>query len=315
MAEKVYVIEDPDETRRSRKTPRENVSLTPDRSPAAAYSLSLLIWGAGQYHADLIVKGLSFLFFMLLVAAGSAFVLLRPSKFLSLLQSRSIALSDAFLVAEFVLLALLVFWVYNASDAYHVVARERKRRFTGVKSRFFPFLCSLLFPGWGQYLNGQPRKGSIFAALWVVCLFAALSGTLTYVAWMLLDPSNSRDIIEGIFAAALFILPFLPIVWLIACYDALKVSGDEYFKEPFLERLKALNNRRRTQGWMRGVFPRIGNIFVLFLVLALVVAVVYWVAPENYYLSLMEQVRRHLQQKGMTIVPEIIGALLSHLPR
>ncbi len=314
VMEKVWVIEDPDEKPRKKKT-RGEESLQDQKSPAASYSLSLLLWGAGQFHADLIVKGLAYLFLMLFLAAAAITGALQHEQVLGLLRSRGIALSDAFLAGEAFLLVVLVFWAYNAAAAYHVTARESSHRFTGVKSRIFPALCSLLFPGWGQYLNGQPVKGGIYASLSVVGIFALFAAILTVLAWPALDASPSRDIIEGIFAAALFVCLTVPFVWTFGCYDALKVSMDDYLKEPFFERVKAMNNRRRTQGWVRGVFPRVKNVFVLALVLAVLAAAAHWAFPEGYYVSLLDSAAQSLRRQGMTIVPEIIGTMLSHLPR
>ncbi len=312
--EKIWVIEDPDEKARTRKT-KDTGFLRDQKSPAVAHSLSMLLWGAGQFHADLVIKGLAFFFLMLLVASGAVLAVLNRTAILDVLRSRGIALSDVFLLVECFLLVVLVFWVYNAADAYHLAARVRSRPFTGVKNRVFPFLCSLLVPGWGQYLNGQPVKGGFYASLSVIGIFALLSVVLTPLAWPVLEASRSRDIIEEVFAAAVLIAVFVPFVWIIGSYDALKVSLDDYLKEPFLERVKAMNNRRRTQGWVRGVFPRIGNIFILALVLAVFFAAAHWVFPERYYVSLLDSAGQHLRHQGMTIVPEMIRTMLSRLPR
>jgi TM2 domain-containing membrane protein YozV len=310
--ERVWLIEDPDEKPRIRI--RDRGALSDEKSPAVAYSLSLLLWGAGQFHADLVVKGLAFFFLMLLVAGGAVIAVLHHEPLLSLLRSMGIARSDAFLLGEFLLLAVLVFWAYNAADAYHLAAQERSRPFTGVKNRIFPLLCSLLFPGWGQYLNGQPVKGGVYASLSMIELFALLSAFLTLAAWPFLEPSGSRDIIEEVFTTAVLVALPMPFIWLFGCYDALKVSLDDYLKEPLFERMKAMNNRRRTQGWVRGVFPRIGNIFALTLILIVFVAAAYRAFPEGYYLSLLDQIRRDLQHRGMTIVPEIIRTMYARIP-
>ncbi len=311
--EKVWFIEDPDERPRTRKG-GDRAPSQDEKSPAAAYSLSLLLWGAGQFHADLVVKGLAFFFLMIFVAAGTVMAVLQREELLPLLPSIGLARSDAFLLGESLLLAVLVFWAYNAADAYHCAALERSRPFAGVKNGVLPAFCSTLFPGWGQYLNGQPVKGGIYASLSVVGLFALLSAALTLAAWPFLEPSASRDIIEGVFASAVLVALPVPLVWLFGCYDALKVSRDEYLKEPLRERIKAMNNRRRTQGWVRGVFPRIGNIFALSLLLVVFVAAAYWAFPEGYYLSLLDQASQALRHRGMTILPEIIRTTLSRIP-
>ncbi len=311
--EKIWVIEDPDELSGSKERATVKEPPPEKKNPAAAYSLSILLWGSGQFYADLIGKGLAFLFLMFLTAAGIVLSVLNRDAILDRLRSHRFALADVFLFAEILLLAVLVFWAYNAADAYHAAARERRRPFTGVKSRIFPALCSMCFPGWGQYLNGQSVKGGVFASLSVIGYFALFAAPLTLIAWPRLEATDSRDIIEDIFAAAVFIVLAVPVIWIFSCYDALKVSRDDYLKEPFLERVKAMNNRRRTQGWVRGVFPRIRNIFALFVVLVVLVAASYWAFPEGYYVSLLGRAERYLRHQGMTIVPGIIETMLLHL--
>ncbi len=312
--EKIWFIEDPDELLGSKKRTAVKEPPPDKKNPATAYSLSIMLWGSGQFYADLIGKGLAFLFLMFLTAAGIVLSVLNRNGILDLLRSHRFALADVFLLAELLLLAVLIFWAYNAADAYHAAARERRRSFTGVKSRIFPALCSMCIPGWGQYLNGQPVKGGIYASLSVISYFALFVVPLTLIAWSSLEATGSRDIIEEIFAATVLIALAVPLIWIFSCYDALKVSRDDYLKEPFFERVKAMNNRRRTQGWVRGVFPRIGNIFALFVVLALLVAASYWAFPEGYYISLLGRAEQYLRHQGMTIVPGIIGTMLLRLP-
>jgi hypothetical protein len=179
------------------------------------------------------------------------------------LRAHGIFLSEAFFGAEVLAFFVILFWQFNAGDAYHGAAREKRRPFKGVLSRTSPLLCSLLVPGWGQFLNGQQLKGSIFSSLSVVSFFSILSVPATLLAWPFLDASEHRFYIDAILAASLLFLPLVPLIWLFAGYDAFMVSSDELLKESFWERIKAANNRRRTQGWVRGVFSRFKPAFVL----------------------------------------------------
>ncbi len=313
MKEKVWVIEDPDEERERRKTKRITDEAPPPdgKSPAAAYSLSMVFWGGGQIYNGQRGKGLLFLFLMLLFYAGAVLSGVYWKSLLQFLHSHDIFLTDVFITAELLLFFALAFWTYNAGDAYHTAAKGRARPFTGVKNRVFPFLCSLLIPGWGQFLNGQPVKGSIFSGFSIVSLFSLLSIPSILMVWPLFDAAEARFIIEGIFTITVLFAPLIPFIWLFGSFDALKVSLDDLKKESFFARIKYANNRRRTQGWVRGVFPHIKSTVVLGLFLILLSIVIYRYFPEKYYSDLLTTVQARLHEQGMTIVPELIGRLLS----
>lgn len=185
-----------------------------------------------------------------------------------------------------------LFWVSNAAEAYRTAARTLKSRFPGVPSRFTPFLGSLLVPGWGQFLNGQPVKGSLFSVLAVITGFSVLSVILTFLAWPRLDAGDARFIIEGIAAVCQLLVPLAPLLWIFSAHDAYKVSREELLKEPLWERIKAAYYRGRTQGLVRGLFPQIMGTFLLVVFLVVLMIVVHYWFPAGFYAKQLSSSRR-----------------------
>ncbi len=286
---------------------------TAGKDPVKAYNLSLLYWGGGQFYNNQPVKGSIFLMTMMFLFAATVLLLTNHDQLIPVLHERGILLSDAFLALESVLFLIILFWAFNASDAYHHARRSRKIPFRGVNSKLAPMIGSLLLPGWGQFMNGQQFKGSIHTGLGVVGFFSILSTVLTYVAWPLLDTSDTRFLVESIFAVSLVIVPFVPLFHLYSAFEALKVSLDDFKKEPLMERIKAAYSRGRSQGLVRGVFPRIKSTSLLFLVFTFSAIVVYHWFPMEFYASKMTNVKRMLSERGMIIIPELINRLLAVL--
>jgi len=311
--EKFYDVHDPKRSRGAKTVVRKGPPPREEKDPGEAYSRSKIYWGGGQFYNDEVARGAVFLTIELLLLALIALTVIYRSELVRFLRDRSISVSDVFLGGEILLFLALFFWTYNSADAYQRAVRMRKSRFMGVRSRMTPLLASLVAPGWGQFLNGQQLKGSLHAAVAVIGIFSVCSVALTFIAWPVLDASDSRFIIEGISAVALILLPLLPPFWAFSAYDALKVSSDELLKEPLWERIKAAYYRGRTQGWVQGVFPRLKNTFLLILFLAFFVIVVYFWFPVSYYAGLLSWVKGVLSDRGMTIVPALIERVLDWL--
>ncbi|NTV93600.1 MAG: hypothetical protein HGA72_10185 [Chlorobiaceae bacterium] len=166
-------------------------------------------------------------------------------------------------------------------------------------------------PGWGQFLNGQPVKGSIFSGFSIISLFSLISAPCIILAWPALEASEARFIIEGIFTCIVLFSPLIPVLWIFSGFDALKVSIDDLKKEPLFDRIKYANNRRRTQGLVRGVIPHIKSTLLFVLVLLFLLIFTYYYSPIKYYGEQLMSFQAWLQKLGMTIMPELIGRLRS----
>ncbi len=311
--EKVWVIEDPDEQPKFLKTKNITKSLlrAAEKSPAKAYTLSLFFWGVGQNYNDQRGKGLLFQLFMLAFCTVSVLSLFFKDSLLQFLHSHNISAAQVIILVELLFFCSLIFWTYNAGDAYHTATKTRKTPFKGTQSRVYPFICSLLIPGWGQFLNGQPIKGSIYAGFSVLGIFSMATIPAIMLAWPSLEASETRLIVEEIFTFAVLYAPLIPLIWIFGSYDAFKVSLDDLKKEPFLDRIKYANNRRRTQGWVRGVFPHFKSTIILCLILVVLTVIIYFTFPESYYRNQLTYVQALLKKQGMTMVPELIDRVLS----
>jgi TM2 domain-containing membrane protein YozV len=311
--EKVWVVNDPDEYLQSENTIRIQPELSHpvEKSPAVAYSLSLLFWGAGQIYNGQKRKGRRFLFLMLLSCIGSVISLLFWKPLFHLLRSYDISCLSIFVAAEVLFFVFTVFWSYNASDAYHTAVRARTTPFTEVPSCVYPVLCSLLIPGWGQHLNGQPSKGSFFACVSIFSIFSVVSIPAALLAWPSLEASETRRTIEGIFTLMALFVPLIPVLWIFGGFDAFKVSIDDLKKEPFLDRIRYAGNRLSTQGLVKGVIPQVRSTIFLLLLLAFLLIVSRHIVPEHFYRDQLADAQIWLQKRGMTITPALIGRLLS----
>lgn len=305
--EKVWEIKSPPRhPKPARTSPSRETAPRIEKDPARAYTLSLLFWGAGQGYNEEHGKALAFQILLVAVIVNVVLAGLFFNRLVLFLQSARISLSASFLAAEILIFSILVFWFSNAGDAYRAAARSRSNPFRGFDSRFYPCFCSLLLPGWGQFLNGQPAKGSLFSAVSVFGLFAALSIPAALLAWPSLDESDARFTAEAVFAVTTLYSPLVPFFWLFSGYDALKVSLDELKKESLWERIVSANNRRRTQGWVRGIFPQVRSTLLLVLFLVFLVLVIDRVFPSGFYAGLLSALSAGLRARGMTILPEII---------
>jgi TM2 domain-containing membrane protein YozV len=311
--EKIWVVKDPDEYLPSEYTicVSPELSHSSEKSPAAAYSLSLLFWGAGQIYNGQKRKGQRFLFLMLLWCTGAVISLLFWGPLFHLLRSYGISCLSIFIAAEVLFFSALVFWSYNARDAYHTAVRARATPFTEVPSRVFPGLCSLIIPGWGQHLNGQPVKGGLFAFFSIFSLFTIVSIPATLLVWPSLEASEARATIEWIFTLMVLCAPLIPVIWIFGSFDAFKVSIDDLKKEPFLDRIKYAKNRFRMQGFVRGVIPHIRSTVFLLLLLAFLFIISSYAINKHFYIDQLTEARTWLQKQGMTIMPALIGRLLS----
>lgn len=309
----VYVLGDSLET--PRKPPGVGAG-APLRDAARGASLSLFLWGGGQlYNGQRAIANWLLLLqvlFLGVIAVGAIF------------WSRLAGWLDWYFRLDTTgpaLLALLFVWgaagwIWGTLQAYRETDRRSPERFAGKEREGVAAICSLAVPGWGQYLNGQPRKGATFQALVLLEGLAWLTLLAAYSGFENLQRPENRAVIEQTLLWAAAAIPLLAFARVLSAYDAFKVARYPGLRQNLLLRIKFAWTRYRT-GMARqvpGAKRRIrALVLILLLVLADLVAIFY--GPRSFYTDQADWLARHLRGKGMVQVPALLDALRDRIER
>jgi len=311
MTGQVWVIESEAEKQRRRAALAEaHRPPEPDRNPAVAATLSLLIWGMGQIYARKAKSGFLFLLFMVNFALIVGLEFFYWNFFAALLDRVQIGRTNASLVIGGICVASLLIWVFNILHAYYSADTKRAEPFGGIEHPLVATICSALVPGWGQLLNGQPKKALIYLIFSAVGLAA---GTVTILAaglWPKLSTADDRIGVEWMIVAAVVIAPAVLIVWLIGIYDAAKVGWDPVKKEPLRKRFEYAVNRIRIKGLARGLLPQVKVFLMLTLLLVLSGVLSYSYFPIRDYAPVLQSLEKSSADRRMVLTPYLLDHLL-----
>jgi len=190
---------------------------------AGAASLSLWVWGSGQWlNGDRDLAALLFLW-QIQIAALHYLV---ASTWSSLRR-----MAHVFFISEWELLlyaAALDFWlifllVFNVSQAYRSAERHNGR-FRGLKQPWLSGLTSLVVPGWGQLLNGQLGKGLVFLLVFVVQAYLLAFYLLTPLYAIVADLNPPQTFLRSLIQGGQVGLVVTALVWVLSVYDAVLVA-------------------------------------------------------------------------------------------
>ncbi|HET8760812.1 MAG TPA: hypothetical protein VFN94_07075 [Nitrospiria bacterium] len=310
LEEKVWYIDDPDDPPIVSRTQTAAKPSRPQKNPAVAFSWSLVIWGAGQFYNRQGAIGLLLLLLMVNCFATPALLWVSWDALPVLQIPISLTTSQFMLMIGTIYLSGLIVWFVGAVQAYYRTSRARTAAFQGIANRFLPMFCSLLVPGWGQFLNGQAKKGVFFLFIAVITFFAVPILVMILWAWPMLDAAEDRLFWEPVLIAVAALAPAALLIWPVAWFDALVVSRDDTKKEPVLKRLEYANNRRRMYGLGRGVFPYFKQTLMLGLLLALFAIVTYNYVPRDYYIARVQELRDASAEHHMVLIPRLLDRAL-----
>jgi TM2 domain-containing membrane protein YozV len=320
MGQKVWVISDqdwngaPDRQRRDSPPPGQRpqgdrtLPAAPGKNPALSFSCAMLVWGSGHLYLGERRRGFVYLAAMVLFYAFvAAPVLLRDS--VSRLVVASGIPTPVYLAGAAVLfLAGQLVWLVNAVDAYYRALRPRSASFPGVDHALWPLCGSLVFPGWGQFLNGQPGKGLFFLLCGAAGVFSVVICCAARYVWPLLKASPARLDFEFLVVAMLALIPLSLLMGIVAAYDAFRSCRERCRKK---WRLKNAGYRAGGQAFVRDLIPR--GTAILGLLLAISVGVQCF--PKNYYLQSLEKARLEMLNNGMQVLPELVRKAMGYLGR
>jgi TM2 domain-containing membrane protein YozV len=270
------------------------------KSPALSFSLSMFIWGSGQIYVRDFAPGAKFMASMVFFYLGLSYLVLARSAVIRFFSEIDIPASIPAIGCAVFFATGLVAWLCNAIDAYYRTTNTRSEPFRGVSNGAWPLLCSLLFPGWGQFINGQPRKGFCFllsGLIGVVSIFVVL---IALHIWPFLKTTHERFVFEIYLVAAFLVVPLSVLMWIVSMYDAFRSNCELSKRNPGMACVGIRTHRR---GALHELIPR--GTAILGLLLAMSVGMQY--IPKNFYQESLQSLRHEMLKKNMEIIPELIG--------
>ncbi|MFZ5876431.1 MAG: hypothetical protein ACOYXU_08485 [Nitrospirota bacterium] len=307
LEDKVWYVDDPDDppVRTKPAAPKP-----PQKNPAVAFSWSLVIWGGGQFYNRQGAIGFLLLLLMANCLVAPTLLWVYWDAVLALDIPISLTTSQLMGSVGSIYLSGLLVWFVSAVQAYYRTNTARTAPFNGIANRFLPAICSLLIPGWGQFLNGQPRKGTLFLCVAFIAFCAVPVLLMILWGWPMLRAAEDRLFWEVVLIAVAALGPPALLIWPVATFDALVVSRDDTKKEPVLKRLEYANNRRRMYGLGRGVFPYFKQTLMLGLLLVLFATVTYYYTPRDYYISRLHALRDASSTRHMVLIPRLLDRVV-----
>jgi len=177
-----------------------------------------------------------------------------------------------------------------------------------VKNAVWPMGISLIFPGWGQILNGQLKKGLLFLLVGVLGLFSLEVILTSYYFWPLIKSMPVRIFIDYTIAATMLLIPLAPVIWLTAAYDAFW-TAQRLLRQRFTLRPPGL--RARWRGVERSPVPRSTAVLSLLLAISLGMQFI----PKGFYVQSLEKVRVQMVDNNLEKSPELLHEVLKLLAR
>lgn len=317
MADKVWVLESPTikPDRGGGTASGQTETSESGSTPAVASTLSLLIWGAGQFYLRKFKSGLLFLLLMVNFYWISVLAILNRHFLLPFLEPFHIRRSGTLTGIEVFITTGLVIWIFNVLHAYYRAQNIQGTPFNGIDHPVLAILGAFLIPGWGQLLNGQPKKAAIFLLFSAAGLAAAAVPVLVLFSWPMLVSVDDRIAAEWLLVAAGVVLPVVLLMWLIGIYDTVKVGLDPVKKEPFRKRFEYGVNRIRIKGLSRGVLPHLKIFLLWVLILAFTLVLCYFYFPLRSYSPVLRSLEIGTKNRGMVLTPSLIGHLRESISR
>jgi TM2 domain-containing membrane protein YozV len=273
------------------------------KNPALSFSFSMIIWGSGQMYSGAYLPGS--IFVVLMVAFYGVFSTMVVSRDPASLFVTGMGIPAPVLLCTAVvyLFAGLILWLFNAVDAYYRTARLGPELFPGVDNKFWPPVCSVLFPGWGQFLNGHPKKGLIFLLFGATGIYAVFVFSVTPYVWPVLKAGPAGPVFELCLVAGILAAPLSLLMWILSAYDSFRTCRLQGSLPP--------GYRKRNQGGLKDFLPR--TTAVLSLLLA--VSVGMQCIPKEYYLNSLENIRTETLRDNMKIIPELARKAIELISR
>lgn len=276
------------------------------KNPAIAFSLSMIVWGSGHFYLRDSRLGSIFLGCMLLFYAALSSVVVFWEPVIRFISENHLPLPLLLFAAVLFFTFGLCCWLYAAVHAYSQAADLRSEPFRGAVNELWPLLGSLILPGWGQFLNGQPKKGLFFLLFGALGCFSVSFTLMGAAIWPFLH-SGERLFFEVYLYAILLVFPIYLLMWLAAAHDAFWSCREPIRKRPFRARWQFARERIRTHGIGRFFMPKMKTALISGLLLVLAFLMGRHYVPKSYYLACLEKMEMDMVNYQMRMIPELVG--------
>lgn len=265
------------------------------KNPALSFSFSMIVWGSGQLYSGAYRPGSIFMVLMVVFYGTLAAMVVSRVSASRFVTGMGIPTPVLLFGVVVYLLAGLILWLVNAVDAYYRTVRLRSELFRGVDNELWPPVCSVLFPGWGQFLNGQPKKGLFFLLFGATGVCAVFVLSVTPSVWPMLKAGPAGPVFELCLLAAILLVPVSLLMWIISAYDSFRTCRVRESLPP--------GYKKRKQGVLKNLLPRTTAVLSLLLVISLGMQCL----PKEYYLNSLEKIRIETLRDNMQIIPKLAG--------
>jgi TM2 domain-containing membrane protein YozV len=243
----------------------------PDKKSAT--SLSLLFPGLGQVYMGQKAIGMAFML--------SAFGLMALYLFLSGILNIKIFSNELIPAYDFHILLIapiamailsgisihMAFGLFPELKLTQLITANRKREY---------YLLSIMFPGYGQLLNVQPKKGIFFSSLSILGVFSFAGIYFTYfVNWYEYTGALGTLYVE----TALIVMSVVAILslffYIVSIFDAFTVRRHPYLKRPPVRRFfqsLGFKSERDKAVFRRSNYAFVAISFLCFLSLSVLVS-------------------------------------------
>jgi TM2 domain-containing membrane protein YozV len=312
MPKQVWILKDPTKELPPRDGPtaEEPQPTLKGKNPAVAATLSLLIWGTGQFYVRHMKSGFLFLLLMTNFCAIVGLECFYWNFFTAFLDRVHIGRSNASAVVGTICVTGLLIWVFNILHAFYSADNKHAMTYERGGHPLLAAFCSALVPGWGQLLNGQPKKAFIFLIFAGAGLAAGTVLTLTMFVWPRLNTVDDRIAVEWLIVAAAVVSPPVFLMWLMSIFDAAKVGWDPVKREPLRKRFEYAINRIRIKGLARGILPQFKVFLMLMLFLILSAVLFHSYFPIKNYAPILQSLEKTSADRRMVLTPYLIDHLL-----
>jgi TM2 domain-containing membrane protein YozV len=170
---------------------------------------------------------------------------------------------------------------------------------------------SLIFPGYGQLLNGQPKKGVLFSSLFVLGIFSAISLFFTYsINWYEYVEELGINQVETAMIGMALAVMIGAASWVLAIFDTFIVRKYPHLKRPVSSRIKRFLGIGMSR-YDKAPLRRTSLKFVAVSLILLGVAAFQLSRDpaRSFYATRLKEVQGTFKQKGMIILPGLIDRI------